>query len=97
VARPLTAKDLRLTLEGEVLGVVSSFGGERIIASPRMEQMTRDLADLCERRESEARQQEREALAAEVAAIPEATYEQTVDEGCVSRAAVLSILRGEKP
>jgi hypothetical protein len=47
--------------------------------------------------EAEARQQEREALAAEVAAIPEATYEQTVDEGCVSRAAVLSILRGEKP
>lgn len=43
-------QDRRLTLEGDILGVVSSYGGEVIVANPRMEQLVRDLADLVEDR-----------------------------------------------
>jgi hypothetical protein len=38
--------DLRLTIEGDVLGVVSAHGGERIIAGPPMYQLVQELTDL---------------------------------------------------
>ena len=38
--------DLRATIEGEVLGVVSAHGGERIIAGPPMYQLVQELTDL---------------------------------------------------
>lgn len=38
--------DLRLTIEGDVLGVVSAHGGERIVAGPPMYQLVQELTDL---------------------------------------------------
>lgn len=38
--------DLRATIEGDVLGVVSGHGGERIIAGPPMYQLVQELTDL---------------------------------------------------
>lgn len=38
--------DLRATIEGDVLGVVSAHGGEQIIAGPPMYQLVQELTDL---------------------------------------------------
>ena len=38
--------DLRATIEGDILGVVSAHGGERIIAGPPMHQLVQELTDL---------------------------------------------------
>lgn len=42
----MTASDRRLTIEGEVLGVVSGYGGERIIAGDVMFRLVQELTDL---------------------------------------------------
>ena len=39
-------EDLRLTIEGDVLGVVSGYGGEHIIAGPPMHALVQELTDL---------------------------------------------------
>ena len=38
--------DLRLTIESDVLGVVSAHGGKLIIAGPSMDQLVQELTDL---------------------------------------------------
>ena len=38
--------DLRATIEGDVLGVVSAHGGKLIIAGPSMYQLVQELTDL---------------------------------------------------
>jgi hypothetical protein len=44
----LSETDRRLNVESRLLAIVSSFGGERIIAGPRMEEMVGELADQTE-------------------------------------------------
>ena len=46
MAGRLNDADLRATIEGEVLGVVSGHGGERIVAGPEMYQLVQELTDL---------------------------------------------------
>ena len=38
--------DLRATIESEVLGIVSAYGGEQIIAGPPMYRLVQELTDL---------------------------------------------------
>src|ERR1035441_6270681 len=42
----MTPEDLRLTIEGDVLGVISGHGGEVIVAGPESYQMGQELTDL---------------------------------------------------
>jgi hypothetical protein len=42
----MTEADLRLTIEGEVLDLLSQHGGEVLVAGPPMEDLTRQLAGL---------------------------------------------------
>jgi hypothetical protein len=42
----LTAEDLRLTIEGEVLGVISGHGGEVLVAGPQSYRLVQELTDL---------------------------------------------------
>ena len=42
----MTPEDLRLTIEGDVLGVISGHGGEVIVAGPESYQMVQELTDL---------------------------------------------------
>ena len=42
----MTPEDLRLTIESDVLGVISGHGGEVIVAGPESYQMVQELTDL---------------------------------------------------
>jgi hypothetical protein len=42
----MTEQDVRLTIEGDVLGVISAHGGEVLIAGPQSYQMVQELTDL---------------------------------------------------
>ncbi len=44
----MSEPDRRLNVESNLLAVVSSYGGERIVAGPRMEELVRELADMTE-------------------------------------------------
>lgn len=47
---PLNETDRRLTVESRLLGVISSYGGQRIVAdNPAMPQLVSDLSDMVER------------------------------------------------
>jgi hypothetical protein len=46
VSSSLSEGDLRLTAEGDVLEIVSRYGGEVIVAGPVTERMVGELADL---------------------------------------------------
>lgn len=41
----LTKDDIVLNLKGDILGIVTGYGGERIVAGPRMESMIDELYD----------------------------------------------------
>jgi hypothetical protein len=57
------AADRRATIEGEVLDIVSTYGGELIVAGPVMEAMVQELAALVERSiEHWAREQDAEGF-----------------------------------
>jgi hypothetical protein len=42
----MTPEDLRFTIEGDVLSVISGHGGEVIVAGPESYQMVQELTDL---------------------------------------------------
>lgn len=42
----MSSEDAKLTLETRILTIVSSYGGETIVAGSRMEQLNRDLYNL---------------------------------------------------
>lgn len=41
----ITSEDAVLNIKGDLLGIVTSYGGERIVAGPRMESMVDELFD----------------------------------------------------
>lgn len=42
----LSEADVRLNAEGDVLGIVTKYGGATVVAGPAMNEMVRELTDL---------------------------------------------------
>lgn len=41
------ADDFRMFVEGQIMNILTNYGGERLVAGPSMEKLLRELTDEC--------------------------------------------------